>query len=90
MLEPSTVMPMGAANVRPGVLAALEDGDNELPMALRHALAEMLDRNPEDVVRKAVKGMLPHKRLGAQQLRKPKIYAGSEHPHQDQPPEPPA
>ena len=38
------VMPMGAANVRPGVLAALEDGDNELPMALRHALAEVLDQ----------------------------------------------
>ena len=37
------VIPMGAAKVRPGVLAALEDGDNELPMALRHALAEVLD-----------------------------------------------
>jgi transposase len=38
------VLPLGAAKVRPGVLAALEDGDNELPMALRHALAEQLDQ----------------------------------------------
>jgi large subunit ribosomal protein L13 len=35
-----------------------------------------------------VKGMLPHNRLGTQQLRKLKIYAGSDHPHQAQRPEP--
>jgi transposase len=35
---------LGAAKVRPAVLAALEDGDNELPMALRHALAGLLDQ----------------------------------------------
>lgn len=38
------VMPVGAARVRPGVLAALEDGDNELPMALREPLAEILSQ----------------------------------------------
>ena len=38
------VIPLGAAKVRPAVLAALEDGDNELPMALRHTLAEQLDQ----------------------------------------------
>jgi len=42
---------------------------------------------PEEVIRRAVKGMLPHTRLGAQQLRKLKIYAGADHPHQAQQPE---
>ncbi|HEY6058428.1 MAG TPA: uL13 family ribosomal protein, partial [Candidatus Limnocylindrales bacterium] len=37
---------------------------------------------------RAVKGMLPHNRLGARQLRKLKVYAGSDHPHQAQRPEP--
>ena len=38
------VIPVGAAKVRPAVLSALEDGENELPIALRHALSEMLNR----------------------------------------------
>lgn len=38
------VIALGAAKVRPAVLASLEDGDNELPMPLRHALADMLDQ----------------------------------------------
>lgn len=38
------VIPLGATKVRPQVLAALEDGDNALPMALRHALAGLLDQ----------------------------------------------
>jgi transposase len=42
--EFGVVMPLGAAKVRPAVLAALEDGDNDLPMALRHTLAELLER----------------------------------------------
>ncbi len=49
-------------------------------------LGEMLDRRPEEVIRKAVKGMLPRNRLGRQQLRKLKIYAGPEHPHEAQKP----
>jgi large subunit ribosomal protein L13 len=52
------------------------------------SLGRLLERRPEEVVRRAIKGMLPHTRLGAQQLRKLKIYAGSDHPHQAQPPEP--
>jgi large subunit ribosomal protein L13 len=36
---------------------------------------------PEEVVRKAVKGMLPRNRLGRQMLKKVRIYAGAEHPH---------
>ena len=50
-------------------------------------LEEMLDRRPEDVIRRAVKGMLPRNRLGRQQLRKLKVYAGPDHPHSAQKPE---
>jgi large subunit ribosomal protein L13 len=51
-------------------------------------LGHLIERRPEEVIRRAVKGMLPRNRLGAQQLRKLKIYAGSDHPHQAQRPEP--
>jgi large subunit ribosomal protein L13 len=51
-------------------------------------LAEMLDRRPEEVIRKAVKGMLPRNRLARQQLTKLKVYAGPEHPHAAQLPKP--
>ena len=44
-------------------------------------LGEMLERRPEEVLRKAVKGMVPRNRLGRKQLTKLKIYAGPEHPH---------
>jgi large subunit ribosomal protein L13 len=49
-------------------------------------LGEMLERRPEEVIRKAVKGMLPRNRLGRQQLRKLKVYAGPDHPHEAQKP----
>jgi large subunit ribosomal protein L13 len=49
---------------------------------------EMIARRPEEVLRLAVKGMLPRNRLGRQQLRKLKIYAGPDHPHQAQQPAP--
>jgi large subunit ribosomal protein L13 len=51
-------------------------------------LGHLLERRPEEVIRRAVKGMLPHTRLGVQQLRKLKVYAGTDHPHQAQQPEP--
>jgi large subunit ribosomal protein L13 len=51
-------------------------------------LGEMLERRPEEVIRKAVKGMLPRNRLARRQLRKLKVYAGPEHPHAAQKPEP--
>jgi large subunit ribosomal protein L13 len=58
------------------------------PGGLRsRTLTEMLDRHPEDVVRLAVKGMMPRNRLARQQLRKLKIYAGPEHPHAAQQPQ---
>ncbi|MEO8462145.1 MAG: 50S ribosomal protein L13 [Chloroflexota bacterium] len=52
------------------------------------SLGHLLERRPEEVIRRAIKGMMPHNKLGAQQLRKLKIYAGSDHPHQAQRPEP--
>lgn len=47
-------------------------------------LDEMLKRHPARIVEHAVKGMLPHNRLGAAMLKKLKVYAGPEHPHQAQ------
>ena len=59
------------------------------PHGLRQeTLGELLERRPEEVIRRAVRGMLPRNRLGVQQLRKLKVYAGAEHPHQAQRPEP--
>jgi large subunit ribosomal protein L13 len=51
-------------------------------------LREQLERRPTDVLRKAVKGMLPRNRLARAQLLKLKIYAGPEHPHEAQAPKP--
>ena len=45
---------------------------------------KLLEKRPEDVLRFAVRGMLPKNSLGRRQLKKLKIYAGSEHPHQAQ------
>ena len=57
------------------------------PGGLRsRSLADMLERRPEEVIRIAVKGMLPRNRLARQQLRKLKVYAGPEHPHVAQKP----
>jgi large subunit ribosomal protein L13 len=59
------------------------------PGGLRErTLAEQLQRRPEEVIRKAVKGMLPKNRLAAAQLKKLKVYAGPEHPHEAQNPAP--
>ena len=45
---------------------------------------EMLEKKPEQVIKSAVKGMLPKNRLGRKMLKKLKIYAGSDHPHEAQ------
>ena len=58
------------------------------PGGLRQrTLAEELERRPTEVLRKAVKGMLPRNRLARKQLTKLKVYAGPEHPHGAQNPE---
>ena len=51
-------------------------------------LAQMLDARPEEVIRHAVRGMLPRNKLGRAQLRKLKLYAGGQHPHEAQQPAP--
>src|ERR1700760_4920251 len=51
-------------------------------------LNDMLERRPEEVIRLAVKGMLPRNRLARKQLTKLKVYAGPEHPHAAQQPQP--
>ncbi|MGD2125046.1 MAG: 50S ribosomal protein L13 [Desulfobacteraceae bacterium] len=48
---------------------------------------KLLEKKPEDIIRFAVKRMLPKNSLGRRQLKKLKIYAGPEHPHQAQKPE---
>jgi large subunit ribosomal protein L13 len=49
---------------------------------------QMIERRPEEVIRLAVKGMLPRNRLARRQLTKLKVYAGPDHPHQAQKPQP--
>jgi large subunit ribosomal protein L13 len=59
------------------------------PGGLRQrTLGEELARRPTEVLRKAVKGMLPRNRLARRQLTKLKVYAGPEHPHEAQNPSP--
>ncbi|MHB1928793.1 MAG: 50S ribosomal protein L13 [Acidimicrobiales bacterium] len=73
-------------------------GKAETKLAYRHSgypgglrsrtYREMLDTRPDEVIRRAVKGMLPKGALGAQMLRKLRVYAGPTHPHQAQSPKP--
>jgi large subunit ribosomal protein L13 len=48
----------------------------------------MLEKNPERLVERTIKGMLPHNALGSQMYRKLKVYKGATHPHEAQGPEP--
>ena len=50
--------------------------------------SELLEKHPERAVEKAIKGMLPKNKLGRQMAKKLKVYAGPEHPHAAQQPEP--
>ncbi len=54
----------------------------------RRTVGELLERRPERVVELAVRGMLPKNSLGRKQLKKLKVYAGPEHPHAAQKPQP--
>lgn len=77
---------------------ALTGSKREQKLAYRHSgypggltavsYVEMLEKNSPKAVEKAVKGMLPHNKLGRQQLKKLKVYAGPEHPHAAQQPQP--
>jgi large subunit ribosomal protein L13 len=48
---------------------------------------KLLESKPEEVIRKAVRGMLPKNTMGREMVKKLKVYAGSEHPHSAQQPE---
>ena len=52
------------------------------------SLGTLLERKPELIIERAVKGMLPQNRLGRAMFKKLKVYAGAEHPHQAQQPTP--
>jgi large subunit ribosomal protein L13 len=54
----------------------------------RRSYADLMARSPEEVVRRAVRGMLPKNTLGRQQLAKLKVYPGPDHPHAAQDPQP--
>jgi large subunit ribosomal protein L13 len=54
----------------------------------RRTVGELLERRPERVIELAVRGMLPKNTLGRRQLKKLKVYAGPEHPHGAQKPQP--
>ena len=61
----------------------------EYPGGIRErTAAQMLEEKPEELVRLAVKGMLPKNRLSRQLVTKLKVYAGPDHPHQAQKPQP--
>jgi large subunit ribosomal protein L13 len=77
---------------------ALTGNKRETKMAYRHSgypgglsstsYGELLAKRPEEVIRRAVRGMLPKNRLARAQLTKLKVYAGPDHPHAAQQPEP--
>ena len=54
----------------------------------KQTLEDALEKRPTFVLEHAIRGMLPHNKLGRQMIKKVRIYAGSEHPHQAQSPEP--
>lgn len=57
------------------------------PGGIREITAgKLLEKRPEDVIKKAVKGMLPKNKLGRQMFKKLKVYAGGNHPHAAQQP----
>jgi large subunit ribosomal protein L13 len=77
---------------------ALSGNKRETKLAYRHSgypgglrsvnYGELLEKNPERAVEKAVRGMIPKTTLGREQLGKLKVYRGAEHPHAAQQPKP--
>lgn len=76
---------------------ALTGSKREKKIAYRHSgypgglkatsYAELLEKNPERAVEKAIRGMIPKNRLGSAQMSKLKVYRGAEHPHGAQKPQ---
>ncbi|GGJ99019.1 50S ribosomal protein L13 [Pilimelia anulata] len=77
---------------------ALTGNKRETKIAYRHSgypgglkqvrYGELLDKRPERAVEMAIKGMLPHNKLGRKLIKKLKVYAGTDHPHGAQQPVP--
>jgi len=77
---------------------ALTGNKREKKIAYRHSgypggltatpYGQLIEKHPEKAVEKAIKGMLPHNTLGRAMMKKLKVYAGPEHPHQAQSPAP--
>ena len=77
---------------------ALTGNKREAKLAYRHSgypgglrgipYSELLEKNPERAVEKAIRGMLPKNKLAEQQIKKLKVYRGGEHPHAAQQPAP--
>ena len=73
---------------------AVSSGKTDTKLYIRHSghpqgykeesLGRLIERRPEEVVRRAVKGMLPHTRLGAVMKTRLRVYAGETHPHLSQ------
>jgi large subunit ribosomal protein L13 len=58
------------------------------PGGIKSTLAQkMMKEKPEEIIRKAIKGMIPKNKLGKEVFRKLKVYAGSDHPHEAQMPQ---
>lgn len=76
----------------------LTSGKADRKMVYRHSgfpgglkeqtYADLLGKKPAEAVRGTIRGMMPHTRLGAAQLKKLKVYAGPNHPHAAQQPQP--
>lgn len=76
----------------------LTSGKADKKMVYRHSgfpgglkeqtYADLLGKKPAEAVRNTIRGMMPHTRLGAAQLKKLKVYAGPNHPHAAQQPQP--
>mgnify|MGYP005642952665 FL=1 len=76
---------------------ALTGSKREKKIAYRHSgypgglkatsYEELLESDPQRAIQKAVKGMLPHNKLGRQQIKKLKVYTGANHPHAAQNPQ---
>ncbi len=78
------------------VLLTRDKGDKKdvfwhsgFPGGIKHATySALLASKPEEAVRRTIRGMIPHNRLGRATLKKLKVYAGPEHPHSAQAPQP--
>ena len=75
-----------AGALRLGIARALLEAGDYRPVLKKETWKEAMEKHPERIVERAVKGMLPHSSLGRKQFTKLKVYAGPEHPHQAQNP----